>query len=232
MELRRVANVGKFVLKLLHALLAGYLAWAFLFSLFSRESSSSWTDATGHSHTTTTTKPLEFDELAIGGICSVWFVVAIGMFFKNRWRWYPRAAAIVKTLLKVLNTGYAATCLGYLVWGSYHKPSENTPLWQILLCYLAGAVWLVCAIGLFFKKRWAWWGSTVLAIIPIPAFVGFLWWCANQSGGLFLIVLLFGGDVVMKFAFIPSLIILSFLLATRSDCLSKAMLPAPQLKSV
>jgi len=104
-------------------------------------------------------------------VFGVWFVVAICLFFKNRFQWYPRAAVIIKTLLKVLNVADAAFCSGYLLWEFYGEPHESGHLWSNLLWILPLLVWFVCGIGLFFKKRWAWWGSIVVTLIPIAAWV-------------------------------------------------------------
>jgi hypothetical protein len=72
-------------MKVLHALLAGCLAWACFAIASESERIGLLANAAG------------------AGVCCVWFLVAVGLFFKNRWRWYPRAANIVKILLKVLN---------------------------------------------------------------------------------------------------------------------------------
>jgi len=89
MESRGIVTVRKIVPKVLHALLAGFLTWSFFESR--NDNDSVW--------------------VSVGaGVCGVWFVVAICLFFKNRFQWYPRAAAIFKTVLKVLNVADATFC--------------------------------------------------------------------------------------------------------------------------
>lgn len=206
MKLRRLGTAGKFLLKLVHALWAVALAWV------------CFSGAQGISGDSS------FRYNAAGaGVCSVWFVVATCLFFKNRWTWYPGAATIVKTLLKALNVALAAFILVSLLWAfcsspraSFHEVREDP--WQNLLGLLALFVWFVCGIGLFFKKRWAWWGSVTL-ILASP--VGF-------ALGFVLVVVYAGTAPAMVLFIIPVTMFLCFLLATRTDYLSQAMPPNEQ----
>jgi len=92
----------------------------------------------------------------------------------------------------------------------------------------------------FLKKRWAWWGSIAIVLIPIVALVAIRVWLPrdDQASGIAFGIafgILAGSGALDWFMigfYIPWMMIPSFLLATRADYLSKAMPPISEPETV
>lgn len=236
MKFRGFVTIGSIILKVLHVLVAGWCALACPLALL--DHCNSWLAVVLNSLLTSA--------------CFIWFVVAVGLWSGP---WFQRMSTVGTTVVKIVNVilaGLVLTfCIYCIFWGidpvttstengvtttSAVKQGLQQEAVGELACYSTVLfLWLLCAIGLLFKKHWARWGNLLIVI----AYWGFaLWqvakvfcaWQADDSGmvglglGLALAFTPWWVIVLACLPFLLSALLVSFLLATRHESVNR--LPA------
>ena len=228
MNAQRIRAIGKSLLKLLHVLVAGTCAVACPLAIVEYSKFDVW--------------PIL--KAFLSSACFIWFVAAVCLW---TWQWFKRMSTVWTTVVKVVNgilaVGVLTACLYQIFWGEQTVYNSST---QTIVAVKKGLeqdsvgvsaclsviplFWLLCAVGLLFKKRWARWGNLLIVIAWLS--LGLL--CVSRifsldngdDFGMGMAVFCWLWPYFFLVGILPASLLFSFLLASRDFASSAPSTPA------